>query len=127
MFVRLGYLTVTRDNGIRFHFELRLTQAPRPKPPRPDRTNAGAAPQLFASGGKISYLYRSLRANRIAMGRGGNNIVLPPQPQLSGGKLPPQPHLSGGKLPPLPYGGAAHEPTRSWIIRTPASDPNLRP
>ena len=28
---------------------------------------------------------------------GGNNIVLPPQP-----------HLSGGKLPPLPYGGAAH-------------------
>ena len=29
---------------------------------------------------------------------GGNNIVLPPQP-----------HLSGGKLPPLPCGGAAHE------------------
>ena len=29
--------------------------------------------------------------------RRGNNIVLPPQP-----------HLSGGKLPPLPYGGAAH-------------------
>ena len=29
---------------------------------------------------------------------GGNSIVLPPQP-----------HLSGGKLPPLPYGGAAHD------------------
>ena len=29
---------------------------------------------------------------------GGNNIVLPPRP-----------HLSWGKLPPLPYGGAAHE------------------
>ena len=28
---------------------------------------------------------------------GGNNIVLPPQP-----------HLSGGKLPPLSYGDAAH-------------------
>ena len=28
---------------------------------------------------------------------GGNNIVLPPQP-----------HLSGGKLPPLPYSGTAH-------------------
>ena len=32
---------------------------------------------------------------------GGNNILLPPQP-----------HLSGGKLPPLPYGGAAHECSR---------------
>ena len=29
---------------------------------------------------------------------GGNNIVLPPQP-----------HLSGGKLPPLPYGDVAHD------------------
>ena len=35
---------------------------------------------------------------------GGNNIVLPPQPQLS-----------GGKLPPLPYGGAAHD--RHWTER----------
>ena len=34
---------------------------------------------------------------------GGNNIALPPQP-----------HLSGGKLPPLPYGGAAHD--FSWSI-----------
>ena len=32
---------------------------------------------------------------------GGNNIVLPPQP-----------HLSGGKLPPLSYGGAAHDDRR---------------
>ena len=35
---------------------------------------------------------------------GGNNIVLPPQP-----------HLSGGKLPPLPYGGAAHACTSHHI------------
>ena len=53
---------------------------------------AGAAPRLFAGGGKISYLYRSLRTTEFQW-----NIVLPPQP-----------HLSGGKLPPLPYGGAAH-------------------
>ena len=29
---------------------------------------SGAAPRLFASGGKISYLYRSLRARRISVG-----------------------------------------------------------
>ena len=60
--------------------------------------HTGAAPRLFASGGNISYLYSSLCARRIS--NGGNNIVLPPQP-----------HLIGGKLPPLPYGGAAHDLT----------------
>ena len=36
---------------------------------------------------------------------GGNNIVLPPQP-----------HFSGGKLPPLPYGGAAHGYRGKYIV-----------
>ena len=54
----------------------------------------GAAPRFFVSGGKISYLYRSLRARRISVGA----ITV----------MPPRHHLSGGKLLPLPYGGAAH-------------------
>ena len=38
---------------------------------------------------------------------GGNNIVLPPWP-----------HLSGSKLPPLPYGGAAHALKRAQASQT---------
>ena len=57
---------------------------------------SGAAPRLSASGGKISYLPISFTACSPNFS-GGNNIVLLPQP-----------HLSGGKLPPLPYGGDAH-------------------
>ena len=45
-------------------------------------------------------------------------------PNFSGGNyivLPPQPHLSGGKLPPLPYGGAAHDPARRVaLVNNPA-------
>ena len=59
-------------------------------------TESGSAPRLFARWGQ-NFLFVSFTACSPEF-TGGNDIALPPQP-----------HLSGGKLPPLPDGGAAHE------------------
>ena len=56
----------------------------------------GATVFRQCSGGNISLLISFTACSPNFSG--GNNIVLPPQI-----------HLSGGKLPPLPYGGAAQD------------------
>ena len=54
-----------------------------------DVNQSRAAPRLFASGGQ-NFIFISLTACSPNFSE-GNNIVLPPQPHLSEGKLPPLP------------------------------------
>ena len=68
-------------------------QAQRTHKPRTYRVRGGAT--AFRQWGQdfLFILFTACSRNFS----GDNNIILPPQV-----------HLSGGKLPPLPYGGAAH-------------------